>query len=304
MSGVRPRPIANPVATPPGHTFVHRTPCGRSSWSSARVNPTCANFDAQYTASNGSPRRPASDASVTTSARLAPQQVRERRADGVQRPLHVDVDDLLQLLRPAAPGTGRRRRRRRSRRRCRARRIARRPRRVRRLDRRRVPHVARARDGAPSIPRSAPLRDASPSRTPCVRERRAHRGPDPPARPRDERHLALQPLHRSLLRSRAPAGRMPWVRSTRSIARRGSVSKAAGRGRYVEGSWVREGFAVPGGVVALRTSRLTSAGVSRFAAAASSHANTSAPHPERGHADHVAALRTPEHARSPASSSA
>src|ERR671915_2394330 len=47
MSGVRPRPIANSVATPPGQTFVQRTARSRSSWSRARVKPTCANFDAQ-----------------------------------------------------------------------------------------------------------------------------------------------------------------------------------------------------------------------------------------------------------------
>ena len=47
MSGVRPRPIAKSVATPPGQTFVQRMPCSRSSWSSARVSPTWANFEAQ-----------------------------------------------------------------------------------------------------------------------------------------------------------------------------------------------------------------------------------------------------------------
>ena len=49
MSGVRPYPssIAKSVATPPGQTLVQRTPCGRSSWSSARVKPTCANLEAQ-----------------------------------------------------------------------------------------------------------------------------------------------------------------------------------------------------------------------------------------------------------------
>ena len=49
ISGVRPRPssIAKSVATPPGQTFVQRIPCGRSSWSSARVKPTCANLEAQ-----------------------------------------------------------------------------------------------------------------------------------------------------------------------------------------------------------------------------------------------------------------
>ena len=31
ISGVRPRPIAKSVATPPGQTFVQRTPCSRSS---------------------------------------------------------------------------------------------------------------------------------------------------------------------------------------------------------------------------------------------------------------------------------
>ena len=48
-SGVRPRPSsrANSVATPPGQTFVQRTPCSRSSWSSARVKPTWPNFEAQ-----------------------------------------------------------------------------------------------------------------------------------------------------------------------------------------------------------------------------------------------------------------
>ena len=31
ISGVRPRPIAKSVATPPGQTFVHLTPFSRSS---------------------------------------------------------------------------------------------------------------------------------------------------------------------------------------------------------------------------------------------------------------------------------
>src|SRR5439155_3338509 len=47
ISGVRPRPMAKSVATPPGQTFVQRTPRSRTSWSSARVKPTWANFDAQ-----------------------------------------------------------------------------------------------------------------------------------------------------------------------------------------------------------------------------------------------------------------
>ena len=47
ISGVRPRPIAKSVATPPGQTFVQRTPRSRSSWSRARVRPTWANFEAQ-----------------------------------------------------------------------------------------------------------------------------------------------------------------------------------------------------------------------------------------------------------------
>ena len=47
MSGVRPRPIAKSVATPPGQTLVQRMPCSRSSWSRARVRPTWANFEAQ-----------------------------------------------------------------------------------------------------------------------------------------------------------------------------------------------------------------------------------------------------------------
>ena len=60
--------MAKSVATPPGQTLVQRMSCSRSSWSSARVRPTWANFDAQYTASLGRPRRPASLARVTTSA--------------------------------------------------------------------------------------------------------------------------------------------------------------------------------------------------------------------------------------------
>ena len=81
MSGVRPWPIAKSVATPPGQTLVQRTPCSRSSWSRAAVSPTWANFEAQYTASLGRPRRPASLAMVTMSARVTLEQFRQRRAD-------------------------------------------------------------------------------------------------------------------------------------------------------------------------------------------------------------------------------
>ena len=143
-SGVRPYPSssAKSVATPPGQTFVQRTPCSRSSWSSARVSPTWPNFDAQYTASPGSPRRPASDATVTRSP--APLAIRCGIAarDRVDRPLEVDVDHLLEVLERAcrrACGTSPRPR---SRRRCRAGRSARpSPRRPPRPDR--VAHVAR-----------------------------------------------------------------------------------------------------------------------------------------------------------------
>ena len=47
MPGVR-RPLSMPkfVATPPGQMLVQRMPKPRSSWSSERVKPTCANFDA------------------------------------------------------------------------------------------------------------------------------------------------------------------------------------------------------------------------------------------------------------------
>ena len=48
-SCVRPRPVRARMrgeAPPPGQTFVHRM-CSRSSWSSARVKPTWANFEEQ-----------------------------------------------------------------------------------------------------------------------------------------------------------------------------------------------------------------------------------------------------------------
>src|SRR5215211_5098444 len=45
-SGVRPEPIAKSVAIPPGATFITRTPCSRSSWSSDRMKPICPNLDA------------------------------------------------------------------------------------------------------------------------------------------------------------------------------------------------------------------------------------------------------------------
>ena len=45
-SGVRPRPIAKAVSTPPGARIEQRTPRRKSSWSSERMKPIWACFDA------------------------------------------------------------------------------------------------------------------------------------------------------------------------------------------------------------------------------------------------------------------
>ena len=44
--GVRPWPIAKSVAIPPGQRIEQRTPLLQSSWSRARMNPTCACLEA------------------------------------------------------------------------------------------------------------------------------------------------------------------------------------------------------------------------------------------------------------------
>ena len=92
-------PIANSVRTPPGAIVEQRTPRRYSSWSSERMNPTWANFEAAYTASPSGAALPGHRRDDDEVGAVAVQQVGQAGAHRVQQPLDVGVDHLLEVLR-------------------------------------------------------------------------------------------------------------------------------------------------------------------------------------------------------------
>ena len=200
MSGVRPWPIANSVATPPGHTFVHRTPQRPQLVVERAREPHLRELRRAVDGLERQSAPPRLGRERDDVGGVAAEQVRERRAHRVHRPLHVRVDHVLEVLlreleeravrtdpgvgdhdvEPAEPLHGRSDQLR---------------------DRDRIAHVAGLRDRAldPQIA-AAPRRQAHMHTR--ARKGARDRRTDPSAGTGDERHLPFQVHHRSLASSR------------------------------------------------------------------------------------------------------